>query len=168
MLTRPTHLSVVLSLMLSSALATAVIPAEPTSTPITAEYLPSCGLSATDLDFGVYNNRLGASGTATVQVTCNTHYSVTYSGFSGQLRQGGAQIGYTLTAQKVGGLGTALTLRANCLDLCDLIQPSSALTGNGSALYDRYTLVGAVPASQSAPAGTYSDTVVFTLNYNPE
>ncbi|AZI44099.1 hypothetical protein EHF33_14390 [Deinococcus psychrotolerans] len=167
MLTRRfAHPIALLALLPSLALAT-MLP-DPTSTPVTAQYLPSCGLSATDLDFGIYNSRVGASGMATVQVTCNTSYSVTYSGFSGQLKRGGERIGYTLTAQKVGGLGAALTLKANCLGLCDLVQTSSALTGNGSALYDRYTLVGAVPALQTAPAGTYSDTVTFTLNYNPE
>jgi len=167
MLTRlPVHLSALLAL-LSPALAVTTS-AGPTSTPITAEYLPSCGLSTTDLDFGAYNSRVGASGMATVQVTCNTSYSVTYSGFSGQLKRAGQQVGYTLTAQKVGSLDTALTLKANCVAPCYLAAPSSALTGNGSALYDRYSLTGTVPASQTAPAGTYSDTVTFTLNYNPE
>lgn len=155
---------IALGVVLSTSLATAASE----TTPMSAEYEPACGLSASDLDFGLYNPRVGASGTATVQVTCNTEYSVAYSGFSGQLRQGSSQVAYSLSVQQSGVTGPAPTLAANCLRDCFLVPPTHTLTGDGTVLYDRYLLSGMVPPAQSVPAGTYSESITFTLTYTPE
>jgi hypothetical protein len=137
------------------------------STQVTLSVLPDCSVSSTDMDMGIYNARTGASGTATVQVKCNTDYNVAYSGFSGILTHtvvNTETIPYTVAYTKNGGSSSALATLVSPASGVFVAQ-TNVLTGSGLLQYDSYLLTGAVASGLWKLAGTYKETITFTMTF---
>jgi len=135
--------------------------------------LQSCSVSAVPVNFGIYNPLAGAPATATgtVTVTCTVtliglleSWTVALSsGNSGNfttrlLANGSSSLGYNLYTSaaysSVWGDGSGAT------SVVSGSQPLGVGTTN-----NYYTVYGRIPAGQDAAAGTFTDTIVVTLNY---
>ena len=131
---------------------------------VSADVVASCELDVTALNFGNLNTQILAlvDQTATVNVRCtdSTNYSVTLSQGSGggtgptdrRMKNGSYELRYGLY-QDAGRSAPWGALVSNDVDS----------TGIGSN--QAFTIYGRIPASQTAYFGTYSDSVVVTVNY---
>lgn len=121
---------------------------------VTAQVQTSCGITAPNIPFGVYNPGSGNTVTATMTITCSAGTSggtVTISGTAG-------------TRQMTDGAGNFLnyevysdTAMATPWD----VGTPLAFTGATAT----FNVDGKLPAAQSVPAGSYSDTLTATVNY---
>lgn len=131
--------------------------------PVTGSISPVCTASTTALAFGSYLSTADKPGTGSVSVTCtNTApYQISLgagansNGISRRMAgPGGARLSYTLyrdSARTIAwGDGTTYG------------SPVSA-TGTGGA--QPRTVYGTIPAGQSPTPGSYSDTVLVTVEY---
>jgi len=135
--------------------------------------LQSCTVAAVPVNFGSYNPLAGTPATATGTVTVSCTVTVVglveswtvalSSGNSGNfttrlLANGSSSLSYNLytTAAytSVWGDGSGAT---------SLMSGSSLLAVGTTNNY--YTVYGRIPAGQDAAAGTFTDTIVVTLNY---
>ncbi|HWT13601.1 MAG TPA: spore coat U domain-containing protein [Allosphingosinicella sp.] len=133
------------------------------SAPINGSVSPTCSVSAGTLAFGTYVSSAARLGTATVTVNCSNGapYQVSLAAGqnpSGTTRRmagpGGSYLSYQLYSNSgrtlAWGDGTALGARVN---------------GTGSGGAQSRTVYGRIPAGQSANAGSYSDSVIVTVEY---
>lgn len=135
--------------------------------------LQTCTVSAVPVSFGLYNPLSGAPAvaTGTVSVSCTVtllglleSWTIALgTGNSGsfsarQMANGASRLSYNLYTSaayaNVWGDGSGSTALVN----------GSALLGVGTTNTD-YTVYGRIPARQDAAAGTFTDTIVITLNY---
>lgn len=130
--------------------------------------LQNCTVSAVPVSFGIYNPLAGAPTTATGTVTVNCTVGLLgswtvelSSGNSGnfatrRMTNGGSSLSYNLYTSaayvSVWGDGTGGTS----------VDSGSSLLGMTNS---SYTVYGRIPAGQDAAAGTFTDTIVVTLNY---
>ncbi len=135
---------------------------------VTATVQASCQISTTNLNFGNYSGlQDDATSTVTISCTNTTPYSVGLNQGSGSSATvtsrkmtgpgspggAGATLGYSLyqdSGRTVNWGNTAGT-------------DTEAGTGNGTAQV--LTVYGRVPASEFVTPGTYTDTVVATVNF---
>lgn len=131
---------------------------------VSADVVPSCELDVTAMNFGNLNTQISApiDQTATVNVRCtdSTNYSVTLSQGSGggtgptdrRMKNGSYELRYGLyqDAARSAPWGESVSNDVNS-------------TGIGSN--QAFTVYGRIPPSQSAYFGTYTDSVVVTVNY---
>jgi spore coat protein U-like protein len=162
---RSTFFFLAAALALASAPATVALAATATSTlGVRVVVQPSCTVSGATLDFGTYTSG---------QTTALTGFTqIAYSNCpAGQLRfqlDGGTN--GTATARKLGnGGGGALLNYGIFRDSARTQNFGQAgdsrlvtLTAAGSGNISVY---GRIPAGQSVAAGTYTDTVVITLDF---
>lgn len=124
---------------------------------------PTCSVSAGTLSFGSYSPAAATVASAGVSVNCSNGAPYQVSLGSGQnvsgatrrmARSGGGYLNYFLfsnSARTVAwGDGTALGARVN---------------GTGSGTSQTLTVYGRIPGAQAVPAGSYSDSVVVTVEY---
>lgn len=155
---------------------------KPASSQASLDFLPDCTISATDMDLGIYNARTGANGTSTLNVKCNSTYLVRYTGYTGKLTKGTDHINYRLAftgrdqfaagatpnpqvdleltkdgAFQYFGLQNFINFFINNFD--------PALGAISEPTGDIYVFKGSVLPNQWVPAGTYQETVVFTLDF---
>lgn len=138
---------------------------------VTASVANNCTISTSAVAFGAYdpivtNATTALTATGSVTITCTTGDS----GLSVTLGQG---------ANAAGGSTAAVPLRRMVYSSSNYLSyylysnsgystvwgstgPTIA-TGNGSAQI--YTVYGSIPAGQNVPAGSYTDTVVATVNF---
>lgn len=129
---------------------------------LTVVILPSCSISANPLAFGSYSGAV-VNATTTLSVTCTntTPYNVGLSAGSGS--------GATVTSRKMTGPGGAsldYSLFSNSTRTTNWGNTSGSWvggTGNGAA--QTLTVYGQVPANQHPTAGSYTDTIIATVNY---
>ncbi len=131
----------------------------------------SCGVDSPTVAFGSYSvlNALPLDSTGTVTVTCNSisllvSFTVDLSpGNSGNrlsryMSAGGAHLSYNVytepTRTTVWGDGSGGTGRFNGTFVVVLGQASQP-----------FVIYGRIPAQQAAPVGSYTDTLVITVNY---
>ncbi|GGA16754.1 Csu type fimbrial protein [Neptunicoccus cionae] len=131
---------------------------------VAAEVVPSCELDVTAMDFGSLPTPMATAvdETATVNVRCtnSTNYSVTLdqglNGGSGpadrRMKNSSYELSYGLY-RDVARSAPWGALATNDVD-------STGIGANQS-----FTIYGRIPAGQSAYYGTYSDSVVVTVNY---
>src|SRR5262245_7453059 len=135
--------------------------------PANAQLAPSCTLSTTSVQFGLYDVFAAAplSSTGTVTVKCNAsavNIAVTLDrGASGTFNprkpsNGTQALDYNLYRDAAGLViwgdgsgGTSFYADANP-------RNNKNVT---------HTVFGRIPAGQDVPAGTYSDTIVATINF---
>ncbi len=130
---------------------------------VNASVVASCTVSATNLSFGNYT-LTALNGTSTITTTC-TSGSVIKIGLNA-----GTGTGATVTNRK-------MTSGSNTL-LYTLYQDSARTvnwgntpgtdtvnsTGTGAA--QNFTVYGMIPANQTAPIGTYTDTITVTVTFS--
>jgi spore coat protein U-like protein len=129
---------------------------------VTATVQAEGTVSATALAFGTYSGSLIQS-TATITVTCTNS-----TGYTVGLGAGSAT-GATVTNRMMTGPGGALlhySLFSNSLYSTNWGNSTGSwVSGTGSGTAQPLTVYGQITASQSPPAGSYSDSVVVTLTY---
>lgn len=125
---------------------------------------PTCSVSAGTMSFGTYSAASASLGSASVSVNCSNGapYDISLGGgqnLNGTTRRmarsgGGSFLSYQLFSNSLRTLawgdGTALGARVN---------------GTGSGNAQSRTVYGRIPAGQSVTPGSYSDSVVVTVNY---
>lgn len=136
----------------------------------------SCSVSATGPAFGIYSplssSAAVANGTLTVSCTLSGALSATVapyvylsSGGSGsyaprRMYSGTNSLGYNLywsTAySQIWGDGTGGTYPGSASISLSLLQPTNSASG---------TMYGQIPAGQDVAPGTYTDSIVVTVNY---
>lgn len=129
---------------------------------LTVTIQPACAISANPLAFGNYSGAL-VNATTTLSVTCTdtTPYNVGLSAGSGS--------GATVTNREMTGPGGALlnySLYSNSSYSTNWGNSAGSWvggTGTGSA--QTLTVYGQIPAGQHPTAGSYSDTIIATVNY---
>lgn len=131
----------------------------------------SCSVGATAVNFGIYNPLSGTpdDATGTVTVTCDVlvgvfaSWTVALSTGNGSysprlLKSGANALSYNLYTSgahtNVWGDGSGTTTLVS--DHATLIVGANVVN---------YTVYGHIPAGQDAAAGTYTDTIVVTVNY---
>ena len=127
---------------------------------VTAEVVTTCGITATNMNFGNYSGVLLAA-TATLEATCSTGTPYTIGLNAGTGDRGDhrhAQDGGT--SCRGGRILNSTTLSqdaAHSINWGDTIGTDSVPgTGNGAA--QPLTVFGRIPASQFIQSGAYSDT----------
>ncbi len=129
---------------------------------ITATVQPTCQITAASLDLGVYTGQQ-RDGSATLSVTCTntTPYYINIgpglnpdgSGYPTMAGAGAARLPYRLYQDASRTIPWRNTLNVD----------GQAGTGTGSA--QTLTVYGRISAGNFVAPGTYSDTVVVTVNY---
>lgn len=130
---------------------------------VTGPISPICSVSAGTLGFGAYSGSIvNATATVTVNCTNSAPYQVSLGGGSNQSgsarRMAGPLSGY-LSYQLFRDSARTLAWGDGSAQL----GARQSGTGNGSA--QNLTVYGRIPAGQMPAVGTYSDSVVVTVEY---
>lgn len=133
---------------------------------VTATVEDSCTITASDLAFGVYSTISGGAldGSSTIQVRCtlNAAYSVSLNAGA----TAGGSIPARLMADGASTLGYNLyTTNARTTVWGDGTGGSSAVAGTGTGLAANLTVYGRIAGAQNVAAGSFSDTVIATINF---
>ena len=123
-------------------------------------------ITANDHDFGNYNPVSGADvdASSTIDVTCTPSASYTVE------LNAGATVGGVISARLMTDGSNTLeynlyTDAGRTTVWGDGTASSVTAAGTGSGAQQSLTVYGRIPASQSVPAGSYSDTVTATINF---
>lgn len=126
---------------------------------------PGCGISANPLNFGNYTGSV-LQATSTLQVGCTGGDAYTVS------LNAGLGSNATVTARKMTLGTTTNTLKyslytSNAYNMVwgDGTSGTSTVSGTGTGAVKSLTVYGQIPAGQSPPVGTYTDTIIATLTY---
>ena len=130
---------------------------------IVADVAAFCEVSTTDLDFGtvgVLTSAVDASGSIRVRCTKGTTYRVRLNGGQAhaaspdqrRMRNGPHTVRYGIYRDSARTLGWG-------------DQPGNSVSGTGTGNAQIYTTYGRVFAQPTPPAGTYTDTIVVTVDY---
>lgn len=133
---------------------------------VTATVIDACIITANDHAFGNYSPITGSDldATSTIDVTCTNGLSYDVELDAGTT-SGGA-ISARLMTDSTNTLGYNLyTTSARTTVWGDGTSSSVTVSGTGNGSVQSLTVYGRVPASQTAPAGAYSDTVTATVNF---
>jgi len=130
---------------------------------VTQAASPSCSVTAGTLGFGTYNAANPTLASAAVAVNCST-------GAAWQVSLGPGQNAAAGTRRMTGPAGAALayTLHrdpARTLPWGDGTALGTRVTGTGTGSAQSLTVYGRIPAAQTSAAGSYSDSVVVTVEY---
>ena len=134
-----------------------------TSVPINGSVTPTCSVSAGTLSFGTYAPGTATTGTGTVSVNCS-------NGAPYQVSLGSGQNANGVTRRMASSGGGFLTyfLYSNpgrTTSWGDGGSLGGLVSGTGSGTAQNLFVYGRIPAGQGVPAGTYSDSVVVTVEY---
>ena len=117
--------------------------------------IPSCSVSTTPLNFGIYWGTTTLTSTANVRVTCNLPATTVV-----QMDSGLHSLNF-VSRKMVSNQNTLnYNIYANAARSAvwgDGTGGSFTLTGSNLTMY------ASIPSGQVAPAGTYNDTVVVTI-----
>jgi len=157
-------------LLAAAALALcAAAPAEATTATgnlqVTATVIASCGVATNTLAFGNYDpvsaTPLDAATTLAVTCTNGTAYEVSMNAGSGT--------GATVAARKMSSSSDLLTYSiyrdSGRTNVWGVTSGSNTVTGTGSGAAQTLNVYGRIPANQTAPTGSYTDTVTVTVTY---
>ena len=125
----------------------------------------ACSVSANSLAFGTYNPLLSTAITLSggINLTCTLG-----SAFQVGLNAGTAT-GATVTTRQMTNGSNLLNYDlyrdlAHTLNWGNTLN-TDTLSGTGTGIPVTYPVYGLLPASQSVPTGTYTDTVTVTVTY---
>lgn len=132
---------------------------------VTATVIASCDIDANDLAFGNYDPVSSAPLDigATVAVTCThgTNYDVSLNA--------GVGPGATVAARRMTSGGDTLTYslysNAGRTSVWGETIGNNTVAGSGNGATQTLNVYGRVPVNQTAPAGSYSDTITVTVTY---
>jgi len=133
---------------------------------VSATVINNCTVSATPLAYGNYDptSASNTTGTNTITVTCTDADAYTIA------LNGGTTSGGTISQRKMTN-GASNTLNYN------IYQDSGHITlwgdgttgttenGTGSGAAQNYTAYGEITHAQTAPAGSYTDTITTTISF---
>ncbi|WP_404712934.1 spore coat U domain-containing protein [Sphingomonas sp. MMS24-J13] len=130
---------------------------------VTANVQATCSVSATNMAFGAYTGVQLVS-TSSLSITCTntTGYAVGLDA--------GTATGATVTSRKMTGpaaatLGYGLYRDGGHTSNWGQTAGTDTVAGTGSGTAQSLTVYGLVPAGQTPPAGSYSDTITVTVSY---
>ncbi|HEX8193270.1 MAG TPA: spore coat U domain-containing protein [Allosphingosinicella sp.] len=129
---------------------------------VAAPVSPTCSVSAGSLGFGAYSGAAALSA-ASVSVNCSSGGTYQVSLGAGAHASGG-------TRRMAGPAGAFLAYQlfrdsARTLAWGDGSALGARVSGTGSGAAQTLTVFGRIPAGQSAAAGSYTDSVVVTVEY---
>ena len=141
-------------------LSRAVAATATTTFSVTANVVTTCGITATNLNFGNYSG-VQLDGTSTLTTACSTGTTYVI-----QLHAGTAP-GATTTTRKMTGPGGELLGYGLFRDAARTMNwgevvPRDTAFGVGSAAF---TVFGRIPAGQFPQSGAYSDTITVELTF---
>ncbi len=156
-------------LVLALPSARAMAATTTTAPTITVNVAAACRVTPQNLNFGTYDSLAAASLSSTSQISINCSKNTSFtvelnagqhaaSGFNRNMANGSNLLGYqlytdsahtTVWGDGTGGTGTV----------------SGTGTGPGAAHTITETVYGEVPAQQSVPVGSYSDTITVTVSF---
>lgn len=123
-----------------------------------------CEVTANDLNFGTYSQQTGTNGTTQLRAVCSpqTTYNIGLNeGTGGGTIQGGRQMAAP------GGQRLNYQLYSNSArtTIWGNTTGTDTVTGVGTGLAQDHTVFGAIPATQTIPAGNYADTITVRIYY---
>ena len=127
---------------------------------VTATILPSCILTAADINLGTYNasDATAKKANGSIKVTCSRSLA-----YDVQLSAGSSNSKGDRT-MKSGSNSLNYTLSYNGANFDDTNFIEMAGVSN-TGVETNYTVVAEIPAGQFVPAGDYEDTLTATVNY---
>jgi len=132
---------------------------------VTASILPSCGVTALPLVFGIYSPTQPGNTTAatTVAVTCTngTPYNVGLNAGSGS----GATVTTRILTSGSNTLTYSLYSDSGYSTLWGNTIGTNTVTGTGTGLAQTINVYGSINALQAVPAGIYTDSITVSLTY---
>jgi spore coat protein U-like protein len=160
-------LLVAVSCLLAGSVASRASTATSTFT-VTATVPTACTINAGPMNFGNYASGSALQVTATSTITANCALLTAYTV---ALSKGSATSFSPRTMTMTSG-GTTYTLNynlytnvANTSIWGDGTNGTSTVAGVGSGAPQNLTVYGTIPAGQSIPVGTYTDTIVATITF---
>jgi spore coat protein U-like protein len=129
----------------------------------------SCTASATGVSFGIYQPSSATPSTGVVTMSCTVTIGTGSIAYSIDLSAGNG----SFAARKMTSGSNALnynlyTTSADAAVWGDGTSGTSVVSDSYSITVltvKNYTVYGLMPASQNIPAGSYSDTIMVTVNY---
>lgn len=132
---------------------------------VTATVIASCDITTNPMAFGNYNPVSGTplDGATTLSVHCTngTPYEIAMNAGSGA----GATIPSRRMTYGSDTLNYSIYRDSNRSNLWGQTTGSNVLTGTGTGAAQSLNVYGRIPVNQTAPAGSYTDTVTVTLTY---
>lgn len=143
---------------------------------VSATVASNCTISTTPLAFGTYDTITGTAvnGTGGVTVTCTKGASGlsvgldnggNFSGGTRNMTSSGNSLAYSLYQPPNNTPGSACTFPGTTAWGNTVGTNTLGLTNAPSKSARSYNVCGTIAASQDVPAGSYTDTVVATINF---
>jgi spore coat protein U-like protein len=125
-----------------------------------------CEITASNLDFGVYNAQAGSPllGTTILRATCtpNTTYQV---GLNEGTSPGASVNQRRMVAPSTTALNYQLYSDSARSSIWGNTPGTDTVTGVGTGLAQDVTVFGSIPAAQVVPAEEYADTITVRIFY---
>jgi len=159
---------IALAMVVTVGLTTGFTGANTGQLTVTASVAAVCLIGNATLAFGAYNPTSATAVSATTNVTLTCTLSTPY----GIGMSAGGATGATVTtrAMTVTGGGTSTLGYGLYQDAAHMTNWTNATnsytaTSSGTSLTNTVPIYGLIPASEAAPVGSYTDTVVMTVNF---
>ena len=132
---------------------------------VQAQNTATCNLSATAMNFGTLANLTTAQATTNqIAITCTTG-SVYAVALNNGMNGGTGPTNRILVSSTNQKLSYGIFKDAAHVQAWGATSGSNTLTGTGTGVSQNLTAYALLPAQGNPSAGTYSDTVVVTINY---
>lgn len=148
-----------------SGIPSAQAATEQTTFTVSATVVAACAVSASNLSFGNYNPTLGApnDNQTSLLVTCTNGSSYNVG------LDAGAGTSATVAARKMMHSSNALSYTlyrdSNRTLVWGDSVGSNTLASSGTGAAQTINIYGRIAAAQTAPAGSYSDTITVTVTF---
>jgi spore coat protein U-like protein len=159
--------STALAMVVTVGLTTGFTGANTGQLTVTASVAAVCLIGNATLAFGAYNPTSATAVAATTNVTLTCTLSTPF----GISMSAGAATGATVTtrAMTITGGGTSTLgygLYQDSTHMTNWTNNNSyTATSSATSLTNTVPIYGQIPASEAAPVGSYTDTVVMTVNF---
>jgi spore coat protein U-like protein len=130
---------------------------------VTARVNAVCSVTANDLAFGTYNQQTGVNGTTQLRAVCSPQ--ATYNIGLSEGTSSGATVNQRRMASGANALNYQLYSNSARSTIWGNTPGTDTVTGTGTGLAQDHTVFGAIPATQSIPAGDYADTITVRIYY---
>lgn len=158
-------------LLIASSAAPAMAGSASSNLSTTASVTANCTISTTALDFGAYdpvsaNASSALTGSGSVSTTCTNGSSVAIRLGQGSNADAGSSDDSPLRRLKAGSNYLSYALYQDAARTTvwgNTTATDVEITGSGAAQTN--TIYGTIPAGQNVPAGSYSDTVIATVDF---
>ena len=154
----------------SAAPSMAVADSNTSNLQISSTVSNNCTISTAALSFGTYNPGTGTSVTGTVTTNCTVDAIAFITLSQGSYPATGSSNEVPSRRLKNGGSDNYLNYNLYKDNGKTMIWANSASNGNALAIFgygtdESISVYGVIPAGQSVPSGSYTDTVTATVTY---